>query len=119
MDIAKDMSFALRLLLFIMSGMTLFWVIRCVRKNNICSQDVVIWVVFYSVVLLASIFPGVFIYIAEFVGIASAANLVFLIFIFFLLIYSFTLCLRLNDLEMKLYEYIKSEAVKDAMKNKI
>ena len=116
MEIVEEMSLSLRFLLFIMSGVTLLWVIRCARKNNIHSGDVVTWVVFYAFVLGASIFPSIIIYIAKLVGVVSAANFVFLIFIFFLIIYSFILCLRLNALEMKLYEYIKREAVKDIVK---
>lgn len=108
------MSVILRVVLFSISLLTMIWIIKKVRQNNLQPNDAMNWVVFYVFVFLCSIFPVILINISKMLGVDSPANFVFLVIIFFLLINVFVLNIRISRLENKFSSYVKNEAVRKA-----
>lgn len=101
------MSVSLRVLLIVVSLATLAFVLRKISKSQIQLDDSIFWIVFSFFVLLVSLFPQVFTVAAEFLGIESAANLVFLFFIFVLLIKTFSLSIRVSLADERIKELIQ------------
>ena len=101
------MSLALRVLLVIVSLITFIFVLRKVRKSQIQLDDSLFWIIFAFLVLVASLFPQIFTSMAEMLGIESAANLVFLFFIFVLLIKSFALSIRVSQSDARIRELVQ------------
>ena len=89
------MSVALRILLLIGALAMLMFVVKSIRKSRIQMKDALVWIAIFG------IFPSVPMWIAGILGIDSAANMVFLIFIAILLLCIFSLALRVSMLEDK------------------
>lgn len=105
------MSLALRLLLVAVSLCTFVFVIRKIRKSQIRLEDSLFWIVVAFLVLLASLFPQILIYAAAWLGVESAANFVFLLFIFILLVKTFSLSIRLSQADAKISELVQQLGV--------
>ena len=101
------MSLALRVLLVIVSLITFIFVLRKIRKSQIQLDDSLFWIIFAFLVLVASLFPQIFTSMAEMLGVESAANLVFLFFIFVLLIKSFALSIRVSQSDARIRELVQ------------
>ena len=101
------MSLALRVLLVIVSLITFIFVLRKIRKSQIQLDDSLFWIVFALLVLVASLFPQIFTCTAKLLGIESAANLVFLFFIFVLLIKVFALSIRISQSDARIRELVQ------------
>lgn len=105
------MSLILRAGLIIVSLLTLVFITRKVRNAQVRLEDSIFWFCVAGVLLILSIFPGVFFTISRSVGIESPANLVFLVFIFILLILGFNLSVRISQTDTKLKELTQQLAI--------
>ena len=95
------MSAALRILLLIGALAMLMFVVKSIRKSRIQMKDALVWMLIALLIAIFGIFPSVPMWIAGILGIDSAANMVFLIFIAILLLCIFSLALRVSMLEDK------------------
>ncbi len=95
------MSAALRVLLLIGALAVLMFVVKSIRKSRIQMKDALTWMLIALLIAVFGIFPNVPMWIAGVLGIDSAANMVFLIFIAILLMCIFSLALRVSMLEDK------------------
>ncbi len=95
------MSVALRVLLLIGAVAMFMFVIKSIRKSRIQMKDALIWMLIAVLIAIFGIFPSIPMWIAYAIGIESAANMVFLIFIAILLMCIFSLALRVSMLEDK------------------
>lgn len=105
------MSWQIRLLLIAFSIGTLVFVVTRVRNSRIRISDSVFWVCIAVFLLILSIFPQVVYFFTDLIGIASPVNLVFLLFIFILLIKSFSLSVRVSQMDSKVEELMQQLAV--------
>lgn len=105
------MSFILRAGLIIVSLITLVFITRKVRHAQIKLEDSIFWFCVAGILLIFSIFPQIFFKLANFAGIESPANLVFLLFIFILLILGFNLSVHLSQTDAKIKEITQQLAV--------
>lgn len=101
------MSLALRLLLVAVSLVTFIFIMRKIRKAQIQLEDSLFWIVAASLVLIASLFPQALMFAASILGVESAANFVFLLFIFILFVKSFSLSIRLSQADAKIRELVQ------------
>ena len=76
------MSIMMRILLIAGSLLTAFYVLRRVRKSKMRTEDSVFWLVFSLILVLMGLLPNLVTRLASWMGVISAANLVFLIVIF-------------------------------------
>lgn len=105
------MTPTLRIVLVLVSLMTLLFVMRRVRSSKIRLEDSMAWILFSGILIVLSIFPGIFDFLAELAGVYSTANFVFLFFIFVLLILCFNLSMRVSQADTKIKELTQLLAI--------
>ena len=105
------MTLTLRIVLFLVSLLTLTFVIKRVRNSKVRLEDSIVWFLFAGVLFLLSIFPGVFSLLADIAGVYSTTNFVFLFFIFVLLIICFNLSMRISQADTKIKELTQLLAI--------
>ena len=109
------MSVALRILLLIGALAMLMFVVKSIRKSRIQMKDALVWMVIAVLIAIFGIFPGIPVWIAWAIGIESAANMVFLIFIAILLM---CMSLRISMLEDKCTTLAGEIAIRTKDENK-
>ena len=105
------MSIAMRILLIAGSLMTALYVLRRVRKSRMRTEDSVFWLVFSLVLVLMGLLPGLVARLAAAIGVMSAANLVFLIVIFLLIIKLFLMDQRISALQRQVSDTAQAVAI--------
>lgn len=105
------MSAAIRILLIVVSVLTLMFVITRVRKSRINISDSIFWVCLAALLIVFSIFPQIFYFLTDQLGMMSPINLVFLLFIFVLLIQTFNLSVRVSQADSKIKELTQQLAI--------
>ena len=94
-----EMSIAMRVLLILGSVLTAVYVLLRVRKSRMRTEDSVFWLVFSLILVLMGIFPNAVEGLAGLIGFMSAANMVYLIVIFLLIIKLFLMDQRISHLQ--------------------
>ena len=107
------MSIYLRILLIIVSLAALIYVIRKLKKSQLRLMDVLFWLFFSVGILVLGVFPSIAIFLADLIGIMSAANFVFLFIIFLLIIRVFLLNIRISGLESKVSNLVQEIAIRE------
>ena len=105
------MTLMLRVVLVLVSLMTLLFVMRKVRSSKIRLEDSMAWILFSGVLFVLSVFPGIFDFLAELAGVYSTVNFVFLFFIFVLLILCFSLNMKVSQMDTKIKELTQLLAI--------
>jgi len=105
------MSWAMRVLLILGSGITAWYVIKKIRRSKMRTEDSVFWLFFSLVLVLLGIFPGIAIRFSEWIGVQSPANLVFLVVIFLLLVKVFMMDQRISRLQQQLTRTVQRVAI--------
>lgn len=95
------MSLTLQLLLIAAAAVTVFWILRNIRKFRVKMEDAIFWTFFAAVLLLLAFFPEISYKLSGVLGVISPANLIFVIVIFLLLEKIFTLSIIVSQLEDK------------------
>ncbi len=108
------MSITMRILLIAGSLLTAAYVLLRVRKSRMRTEDSVFWLVFSLVLVLMGLLPGLVTDLAARMGVMSAANLVFLIVIFLLIIKLFLMDQRISVLQRQGTEKAQTVAVRGA-----
>lgn len=105
------MTLALRIVLIIVSFLTLVFIVRSIRNAKVKIEDSVLWFCFAGLLLFVSIFPGVFYWLASVTGVQTTSNFVFLFFIFILLVLSFRSSMRISQADTKIKELTQQLAI--------
>jgi hypothetical protein len=107
------MSIGLRALLLIASIFTFLYIVRKLRKSQLQVMDTVFWIVLATILIVLSIFPQIAYWIANFLGIQSPVNFIFLLIIFMLMIRNFLLTIKVSQLEDKLKTLVEELAIRE------
>lgn len=110
------MSWLLRLILILASGLTCFWILRKIRKSEVRIEDSVFWLVFSLGLIILSLFPQLATWISILIGMVSPANFVFLSIIFVLLIKLFLLSIKTSQQEHKLQTFVQNYTIREKEK---
>lgn len=113
------MSTMMRILLIAGSLLTAVYVLRRVRKSRLRTEDSVFWLSFSLILVLMGLLPGVVTRVASWMGVLSAANLVFLIVIFFLIIKIFLMDQRMAALQRQVTETAQAVAIQEKENERI
>ena len=105
------MSIPVRIVLLIGAIGMLLYVARGVRKAKFKAQETFFWLFLTFVFVLLSIFPGVAETFAMLLGVASPANLVYLVVIFLLLFKLFTMDRKIAKIEHQMVELVQRLAI--------
>ncbi len=107
------MSIGLRALLLIASIFTFLYIVRKLRKSQLQVMDTVFWIVLATILIVLSIFPQIAYWIANFLGIQSPVNFIFLLIIFMLMIRNFLLTIKVSQLDDKLKTLVEELAIRE------
>lgn len=105
------MTLALRIILIVVSLLTLVFITRSVRNSKVKLEDAVLWFCFVGLLLVVSVFPGVFYWLASVTGVQTTSNFVFLFFIFILLVLCFRSSMRISQADTKIKELTQQLAI--------
>ena len=105
------MSLIMRILLIAGSLLTAGYVLRRVRKSRMRTEDSVFWLAFSLILVLMGALPDLVTRLADLIGVMSAANLVFLIVIFLMIIKLFLMDQRISVLQRQAEETAQAVAV--------
>lgn len=105
------MTIELRIVLIVVSLLTLLFVSKRIRSSKVRLEDSIFWVCFAATIFILSIFPQVFYWISDLVGTYAPVNFVFLFFIFILLVQSFHLNMRVSQADTKIKELTQQLAI--------
>ena len=105
------MSMMLRGLLIVGSLLTAFYVLRRVRRSRMRTEDSVFWLLFSLILVIMGLLPDLVTSLADWMGVMSAANLVFLIVIFFLIMKLFLMDQRISVLQRQVTETAQQVAI--------
>ena len=76
------MSIYLRIILVVISMLSMLNILKRVRKSKLQIEYSIFWIVFSILLILVAVFPQPMIVLAQILGIQSPANMVFLFVIF-------------------------------------
>lgn len=107
------MSLTLRILLIVGSILAFLFILRKIRKCQLEINDSLFWFFFATILIIIAIFPQVIIYPAEWIGIDSPANLLFLVIIFVVFVKQFTMTVHIGTLKSKLRTLAQEEALQE------
>ena len=113
------MSTTLRIILIVASVLATAYALRKIRKAQLNIDDAFYWIVFSGLLLVMSIFPGIPMFLSEFLGIESPSNFVFLFMIFIILIRLFTNSIELSIQKHRLNNLIQRIAIMNHEKDSI
>lgn len=105
------MTPVLRITLVLVSIITVVFMIRKIRNSKIQLEDSIFWFCIAGILVIVSIFPGIFYALSDLVGTYSTVNFVFLFFIFALLIQSFNLSIKVSQANAKISELTQQLAI--------
>lgn len=105
------MSIELRVILIVVSLLTLVFITKKVRSAKVELDDSIFWFCFAGVLLILSVFPQIFYFLSDLAGTQAPVNFVFLFFIFILLILGFTLNMRISRMDTRLKELTQQLAI--------
>ena len=110
------MSIQIRVILILISGLTMYYIIKKIRESKLEIEQSLFWIVFSTLIILMSIFPKCVYWLTDMLQIQSPVNFVFLLIIFILIIKSFLLTLQLSRLENRFKTLVQEIALKEKEK---
>lgn len=110
------MSIYLRIILVVISMLSMLNILKRVRKSKLQIEYSIFWIVFSILLILVAIFPQPMFTLAQILGIQSPANIVFLFVIFILLIKLFNMTIEVSQLQYKQQELVQKIALDENKK---
>lgn len=107
------MTIALRVILIIVSFMTVILMLRKIRQSKVQIEYAIFWILLPCILVLFSVFPSIVTFLANLIGVAAPVNFVFLAIIFILMIKSFMMTLELSQLEQRVKELTQIIAINE------
>lgn len=109
------MSIMLRIVLLIVSILTMVYIISRIRKSKMKIETSLFWIFFSLLCVIFAAFPGIAGFFSGVIGINSPVNFLFLFFIFLLLIKEFSMSIKISRLEHSLNELAQKTAIDAAV----
>lgn len=106
------MTLEFRIILILVSVVTLFGIIKKVRNAKVQIENSIFWIAFSTLLLILSIFPQIAVFATDLLGMYSTVNFIFLFVIFVLLIHQFSNSIKISQLENKIKDLTQEIAVR-------
>lgn len=113
------MTLVFRIVLIIVSLVTLICIVKKVRNAKVQIENSLFWIGFSTLLLILSIFPVIAEWVADLLGMYSTVNFIFLFVIFVLLLHQFTNSIKISQLENKVKELTQEIGVRELRKKDI
>lgn len=110
------MSIYLRIILVVISMLSMLNILKRVRKSKLQIEYSIFWIVFSILLILVAVFPQPMFVLAQILGIQSPVNMVFLFVIFILLIKLFNMTIEVSQLQYKQQELVQKIALDENKK---
>jgi hypothetical protein len=107
------MSGILRILLITGAIFNLGFVLIQIRKNKLKIEDSIFWFFLSFILIVLALFPGIVELAANFIGIQSPVNLLYLIVLFVVLTKLFSLTIRISKADEKIKELTQTIGIWD------
>lgn len=107
------MTIVLRIVLIIACLMTCYYTLHKIRKAQMQIEDSIFWILFSFVLVVISIFPQIAFFISDLLGIGASVNFVFLAMIFILLFKTFSMSIKISQLEYRIKNLVQQIAIKN------
>lgn len=105
------MTMIFRVILVIVSLMTMAFMMRKIRQAKMQIEAALFWVIMALILVVFSIFPAVADTCAHLLGIYSTPNFLFLFMIFLLIVKVFSMTLQMSQMESKQKELVQRIAL--------
>lgn len=105
------MSLALRILLFVFSVGSFYYIIRKIKKAQIRIEDSIFWIFFWGILVVLSAIPELVYFFTRLIGIMSPVNFVYLVIIFVLLVKVFLMSITISQMENKIKNLAEEIAI--------
>ena len=105
------MTMMLRVILIVVSVITMTFMIRKIRQAKVQIEAAMFWVIMSLLLVIFAVVPGVAVLCARLLGIYSTPNFLFLFMIFLLIIKAFGMTIQISQLESKQRELIQKMAL--------
>ena len=113
------MSIMLRVLLIVMSVLSLFYVIGKIRHSKMQIEYSIFWILLSFIMIIMSVFPEIVYWITTVMRMISPANVVYLFIIAVLLIKSFMMTIEISKLEDKVKDLVKQIGINEKIQKDI
>lgn len=107
------MSLALRILLIVISVLSMIIMMRKIRHSKFQIEYAIFWILFSVLLIVMAVIPDLAIYLSHAIGIQSPVNMIFLLIIFILMAKLFYLNIHVSQLEYKVKELIQKLALNE------
>ena len=107
------MSVALRICLILLSVSSLFYIIKKIRYSKMQIEYAIFWIVLSLIMIVMAVFPQIIYRITMFMGMISAANVVYLFIIGVLLLKVFMMTIEISNLENKVKELVQQIGISE------
>ena len=107
------MSYYLRALILIASILTLFYVLRKIRKSQLQIEDSLFWIFLSLIFVVMGAFPQFVYWATRFFGFQAPVNMIFLVIISILLLKVFLSSIKISQLENKLEQLVQELAINE------
>lgn len=107
------MTIMLRVILILVSVLTMVVILRGVRQSKMKIEDSVFWIGFTFLLILFSLFPKVVYWMSDLSGTQAPVNFIFLVVIFILMLRLFRMTVKLSALEAKMQELVQKLAIEE------
>lgn len=107
------MSVALRICLILLSVSSLFYIIKKIRYSKMQIEYAIFWIVLSLIMIVMAVFPQIVYRITMFMGMISAANVVYLFIIGVLLLKVFMMTIEISNLENKVKELVQQIGISE------
>ena len=105
------MSIMLRTALIVISLLTLWYTARKIRKAQLQIEDSIFWMAFPAALVILSVAT----WAAKMLGVQSPVNFIFLAVIFILIVKTFSLSLRISQLDTKIRTLTQEIAIREKL----
>lgn len=107
------MSIGLRVILIVMSVLSLVYVVWKIRYSKMQIEYALFWIVLSILMIIMSVCPELVYWMTRSLGMMSPANLVFFFIIGVLLLKVFMMTIEISDLENKVKDLVQQIAINE------
>lgn len=105
------MSGFFRVLLVVVSIFFFWYILRKIRKSQLQIEHAIFWVGLSVVFIIFSVFPKSVYFLTNICGMVAPVNFLFLAMIFILLLKTFTMSIRMGQMEEKIKNLTQQVAI--------
>ena len=107
------MSHTIRIILIIVSTLSMLYTIRKIRKSQMDIMGAMFWMISSAGLVVLSVFPQIAAFFAKLIGISSELNFIYVSAIFIVLLKLFSLSIEVSQLKVRLRNLIQEYAIRD------